>query len=100
VKRKVEIILGTALDQRVILRALKVALVTGTFLNLINQGDRLIALNFGEVNYVKLFLTFLAPFAVSAYTAISMALVSETEIQAGDDESGRPVTLNPRKAEP
>ncbi len=79
-RRKFEIILSAVLDRDLILRAMKVALIVGIFLNLINQGDRLYRLNFGEVDYVKLVLTFFAPYAVSAYTAISMKLASEPEL--------------------
>lgn len=50
-------------------RALMVALVVGSTLNLINQGDAI----FGEgrVNWGKLVLTYLVPFAVSTHGAVS-----------------------------
>lgn len=50
-------------------RAIAVAMVVGTLLNLINQGDRLIA---GvDVNWFKLALTYAVPFFVSAHGALS-----------------------------
>jgi hypothetical protein len=53
-------------------RSLYVALVVGTILNLINQGDAL----FGPapINWVKVLLTYLVPYAVSTYGAVSYRL--------------------------
>jgi hypothetical protein len=50
-------------------RSLKVAIVVGTALNLINQGDAL----WGEasINWFKLALTFAMPYAVSTYGAVA-----------------------------
>ena len=51
--------------RRSILRSLTVALVVGTGLNVINQGDALIS---GEALVVwKVVLTYLVPFAVASY---------------------------------
>ncbi len=51
-------------------RSLRVALVVGTLLNLINQGDAV----FGDapVNWFKLLLTFTIPCAVSTYGAMAV----------------------------
>lgn len=51
-------------------RSLKVAIVVGTALNLINQGDAL----FGEnrIDWIKLALTFAMPYAVSTYGAVAV----------------------------
>jgi hypothetical protein len=53
-------------------RSLVVALVVGTTLNLINQGDLL--LGEGSVNWMKIVLTFLVPYCVSTYGAVSYRL--------------------------
>lgn len=52
------------------LRSLKVAVLVGTALNLINQGDAL----FGSapINWLKLILTFSMPYAVSTYGAVAL----------------------------
>jgi hypothetical protein len=50
-------------------RALWVALVVGTILNLINQGDAL--LGHLPVSWAKIALTYLVPFAVSTHGAVS-----------------------------
>jgi hypothetical protein len=54
-----------------------VALVVGTVLNLINQGDAL----FGHrpVQWSKIALTFVVPYFVATYGAISYRLRSERE---------------------
>ena len=50
-------------------RSLVVALIVGTVLNLINQGDAL----FGEghLNPTKIILTFAVPYCVATYGAVS-----------------------------
>ena len=50
-------------------RACWVAVVVGTILNLINQGDALLA--GGPVDLVKLVLTYLVPYGVSTYGAVT-----------------------------
>jgi hypothetical protein len=52
-----------------------VALVVGTILNLINQGDRLFS---GQSpDFTKLTLTYLVPYFVSTYGAASFRLYAE-----------------------
>jgi len=53
-------------------RSLYVALVVGTILNLINQGDALFGP--GPINWVKVLLTYLVPYTVSTYGAVSYRL--------------------------
>lgn len=53
-------------------RSLMVALVVGTLLNLINQGDAL--LGGAGINWIKLALTYLVPYAVSTYGAVSFRM--------------------------
>jgi hypothetical protein len=54
----------------VVRRALLVALVVGTLLTLINQGDALIAAR--GLNWLKAVLTYLVPFCVSMHGALSV----------------------------
>jgi hypothetical protein len=61
-----------ALSDGVPRRSLIVALVVGTILNLINQGDALVAGT--EINTTKLLLTYLVPYCVSTYGAVSYRL--------------------------
>jgi hypothetical protein len=46
-----------------------VALVVGTILNLINQGDAILEAT--SINWIKVVLTYFVPYAVSTYGAVS-----------------------------
>jgi len=60
------------------------AAVVGSILNLINQGDALFA---GKpVDWTKLVLTFLVPYCVTTYGAVSFRI--ETARRSGDGCSG------------
>lgn len=52
--------------------SLNVALVVGTLLNLINQGDTLLGI--AAVSWPKLALTYLVPYGVSTYGAVAARL--------------------------
>jgi hypothetical protein len=58
-------------------RSLVVALIVGTILNLINQGDALVAGT--RLNLTKLVLTFVVPYAVATYGAVSYRLRLRSE---------------------
>lgn len=59
-------------------RSLFVALLVGTILNLINQGDALLA---GlPLDIAKLLLTYLVPYCVSTYGAVSYRLAEERRV--------------------
>lgn len=53
-------------------RSFVVALIVGTILNGINQGDVLIG--GGDVNVLKLVLTYAVPYCVATYGAVSLRL--------------------------
>jgi hypothetical protein len=56
---------------------LGVALVVGTTLNLINQGEALFGS--GTIHLPKLVLTYLVPYFVATYGAVSYRIRSERE---------------------
>ncbi|MCR9184322.1 MAG: nitrate/nitrite transporter NrtS [Halieaceae bacterium] len=58
------------------LRALKLALVVGSLLTVINQGD--ILLQGQAPDWLKLVLTYLVPYGVSTWTSIAKDLESNT----------------------
>ncbi|MVS97430.1 nitrate/nitrite transporter NrtS [Devosia marina] len=64
--------LQLALSKRVVKQSVIVAIVGGTALNLINQGDAMLAGT--ALNIPKLLLTYAVPFLVSTYGAWSMAM--------------------------
>lgn len=53
-------------------RSMVVALIVGTVLNLINQGD--VLFGGGGINFVKMALTFMVPYCVATYGAVSYRL--------------------------
>jgi hypothetical protein len=65
-------------------RSFIVALVVGSLLNIINQGD--VLLTGGPVNIAKLLLTFAVPYCVATYGAVSFRLQHEARSHgaAGD----------------
>ncbi|APW66947.1 hypothetical protein LPB137_05990 [Poseidonibacter parvus] len=66
--------ISIASNKTLLLKAIKIALFVGIVLNLINQGEKIFILAFEDINYYKFFLTFIVPFSVSMYTAITMKL--------------------------
>jgi hypothetical protein len=56
-------------------RSLAVALIVGTILNLINQGDAL--LGNGQIHVIKMILTFAVPYCVATYGAVSYRIRAE-----------------------
>ena len=60
-------------------RSLYVALVVGTMLNFINQGDALLGI--GSVNWLKLVLTYCVPYGVCTYGAVSYQLKQHKSAQ-------------------
>ena len=60
---------------RIMWQSFIVALVVGTILCLINQGDALLAGR--EIDMWKVVLTFIVPFLVSTYGAWNMAQASQ-----------------------
>jgi len=53
-------------------RSIMVAIVVGTILNLINQGDVLIV--GGKLNWIKIVLSYIVPYCVATYGAASMQM--------------------------
>lgn len=68
--KRLRIYIQLAFERKIFKRALYVALVVGIILNLINQGGPLITLEFSQVNYLKLLLTFFVPYFVSTYSSV------------------------------
>ncbi len=62
--------LKCAFERRVFRRAVFVAIIVGILLNMINQGSKIVDLEFGQINYLKLCLTFMVPYLVSTYSSV------------------------------
>ncbi|MDA0346446.1 MAG: nitrate/nitrite transporter NrtS [Verrucomicrobia bacterium] len=57
----------TASSNTIQTNGLKAAIVVGTFLNLINQGDALLSGAWSEIQVPKLLLTYCVPYYVAEY---------------------------------
>lgn len=68
-----------AVSQPIVKRALSVSLIVGSLLNLINQGDVIIAISIQDINLAKFLLTYFVPYSVTTYTATAM----KVEFQIG-----------------
>ena len=71
--------LNLALRKSVIRRAIKIALIVGCLLALINHGDRIIFQDMKSVDWVKILLTFCVPYCVSTVSSV-LAIKREMEI--------------------
>lgn len=60
-------LLHTAMSRHIVRGALRVSIVVGTLLNLVNQGEHLYA--GGSVSWYHLFLNYLVPYCVASYSA-------------------------------
>jgi len=71
-----------AVTPAVVRRALKISLIVGTTLNLINQGEMLISLDIEHLHILKLLLTYAVPYGVTTYTAAALQLEFQIGTQA------------------
>lgn len=56
-----------AWSRHIVINALKVSVVVGSVLNLVNQGENL--LHGGTISWLHLLLNYLVPYCVSSYSA-------------------------------
>lgn len=63
------------LDRINLTKHITIALVVGTVLNIINQFDSIIHLQFQNIAYIKAVITFIVPFAVSVYSAATIKTI-------------------------
>lgn len=66
--------LGFAVGDGVPARSLRIALVVGSVLNLINQGDALLAL--APITWWKVVLTYAVPYLVSTYGVVAFRMAA------------------------
>lgn len=59
-----------AMSKQVLPSALKVALVVGTILALINHGDKILSLTLSYQDCIKIVLSYLVPYGVSTWSAV------------------------------
>ncbi len=66
---RIRLLLKLAAQTPNIMRGLKVAIVVGVLLNLINQWEALSTASWGAIHWPKFLLTFCVPFCVSVYSS-------------------------------
>lgn len=62
--------LEIAISRSVVIRALRIAIVVGLILAVINHGDMIVRGEFSLELLCKIFLTFLVPYSVSTYSSV------------------------------
>lgn len=65
---------SAARERQTFVRALKVAVLVGTILTCINQGDFLLSGNFEAIKIWKILMTYCVPFCVSTYSSAAYAV--------------------------
>lgn len=60
-----------AVSRVVVSRAIKVAIIFGTILVLINYGEKILNLSLTSKDWFKIVLTYLVPYSVSTWSAVS-----------------------------
>lgn len=53
-----------------VMRALRIALIVGVLIAIINHGDRIVMQGMNAMDWLKCALTFLVPYAVSTYSSV------------------------------
>jgi len=69
----------TALSRHIVLNAFKIAVVVGTLLNAVNQGEQM--LQGGTIVWLHLMLNYLVPYCVASYSATK----NELELRESND---------------
>lgn len=78
------IYLEAALRSDVLRTALKVALVVGTILALINHGPALLSLSLTSSNLLQILLTYLVPYCVSTHSAARLIVANQCQLERRD----------------
>ncbi len=65
--------LKLALRRDIVSRSVRVGLVVGTLLAVINHGDRLLSADVDSNMLLKIILTYLVPFSVSTWASVQTA---------------------------
>ncbi len=69
--------LAVAMRPAILKRGVKVGLVVGTTLALINHGDKILAMVLDSESGLKIGLTYLVPFCVSTWASVQTARAGE-----------------------
>jgi len=67
----------TAVRRQVVLNAVRVSLIVGSALALINHGDSLLSGSISSTQTIKILLTYMVPYGVATYSAVRAIQSSE-----------------------
>jgi len=67
------ILTNTIFDKIIVIDAIKISIIVGTLLNIVNQGDVLF-FDFENISTAKLILTYFVPYFVSTYSSVKTKL--------------------------
>lgn len=62
--------IALAFSSEIMQSAVKVALLVGTMLALINHGDKIMAISLTNQDFLKILLSYMVPYGVSTWSAI------------------------------
>ncbi|WP_076420803.1 nitrate/nitrite transporter NrtS [Colwellia sp. UCD-KL20] len=62
--------ISLAFSKQVMFRAIKVALLVGTLLALINHSEKILTMTLSGEDFIKIVLTYLVPYGVSTWSAV------------------------------
>jgi hypothetical protein len=80
--KDIKLFFSVAMRRSSVLGSLKIALVVGIAVNLINQGEYLIGLQFAQISAPKAIITFCIPFCVSIYNSTITRLRYDPGVRA------------------
>ncbi len=80
--------LALACQRPVVVRSLKVALVVGTLLGLINHGDAMLAGTMTARRWIQVGLTYLVPYLVATYGAVGALRSINRSMHSADRNHG------------
>ncbi len=75
--KRFDLFLKNFFRRETVVRAIKVAVIVGPILIIINHHDALLSLELHRHMYLKIALTFLVPYCVSAYSSASAYCADE-----------------------
>lgn len=61
--------LEIALERQTVIRAIKICLIVGTILNMINQGTLIFGWDWQNISISRMMLTYCVPYCVSTYSS-------------------------------
>ncbi len=77
-KARIRIFVRYAVEKTCVLRSLKVALVVGTVLAILNHYDEILSRSAGTTTFLQILTTYAVPYTVSTYGAAMQAVHIES----------------------